>query len=163
MQLIVDTSGLDALILRFMDARAALPGLMQQAAHDAGDMLKDELAAAAPVGKSEGPPPPGDASGRLADSFYVMDDSAGVESTVSVRTLQPLKLQYVTQGTGIYAGKGRIYPTTKKALYWPGASNPYRSVAGQEPNDFVTPVLDGFQPEEALQIVIDELAAIIEG
>ena len=160
MRIFVDAQGLDAMIMRLSAASAAVPGLMQQAVRDAGQMVVDDLSAAAPVGASEGMPPPGDGPGHLNESFYAQDEG---ETTVSVRTRQPLKLQYVTQGTGIYAGKGRIRPRTAKALMWPGAAHPYRSVAGEPPNDFVSPVIDGFDGQEALLPIVDELIAIIEG
>lgn len=50
--------------------------------------------------------------------------------------------EYVQRGTGIFGPFGkRIFPTTKRALFWPGAEHPYRSVKGQEPNPFVTRAL----------------------
>jgi hypothetical protein len=159
----LDMSGLDAFKERLALARAQLPDLMQKAVHDAGEWVAEELSNAAPVGASEGPPPSGDAPGRLSESFYVQDE--GPES-ITVRTKQPQKLEYVTQGTGIY-GKYHtpIVPTTKKALFWPGAAHPVRSVAGQEANDFVTPIVTEEAPtaEEVLGMVVDELIGILEG
>lgn len=158
MQLIADTSGLDALIMRFEDARATLPGLLQEAVQEAGHLLAEDLGAAAPVGPIEGPaggtPPPGDGEGKLRDSFYVQDES---ETSVSVRTTQPQKLDYVVNG------RGEVLPVVKKALMWPGLPHPVKRAGPSQANDFVTPVLDSFDVAEALQPVVDEIAVIIEG
>lgn len=154
MLLIVDTTGLGALTMRFQDARAELPGLMQQAAQEAGQVLVDDLSASAPVGANEGPPPPGDGPGRLAESFFVRDES---ETSVAVCTTQPLKLQYVRYG------RGEVLPVRKRALMWPGLDHPVRRAGPSQPNDFLTPVIQDFNLEEALQPVVDKLAVIIEG
>lgn len=167
MRLIFDTSGLDRKREQLAQARSALPELLRQAAHDAGDWIKQNLADEAPVGQQEGPPPEGDALGRLSESFYVQDEGSAFEpgAAISVRTTQPQKLEYVTKGTGIYGPRGqRIYPVTKKALYWPGADHPVRSVAGQRPNDFVSAALsDQPQAEDVLDSVVEQLRVILEG
>lgn len=118
-----------------------LPLVLEQAA--AG--CAAALSAAAPVGKAENasPPPPGDADGPLSASFVptveMFDAAAG---RAVVYTTQPTKLSFVTEGTGIYGPAGApIRPTTKKALFWPDAPHPMRQVAGQRPNDFVSPVV----------------------
>jgi hypothetical protein len=162
----LDMSGLDAFRARLAYARAQLPDLMDKAVHDAGQFVAQNLQDAAPVGTSEGPPPSGDAPGHLASSFYTQSESSQFASgaAVTVRTNQPQKLEWVRYGTGIYAGKGRIYPTNKRALFWPGADHPYRSVAGQRANDFVTPALEEApNADEVLGVVVDELIGILEG
>lgn len=121
--------------------RSELPGVVRASLDEAGLAMVQDLASAAPRGTSGGgSAPEGDASGPLAESFTESVDS----STLTVKTTQPTKLGYVTEGTGIYGPIGeRIYPTVKKALFWPGAEHPVKSVAGQEANDFVSPVTDG--------------------
>lgn len=162
MQLIADASGIESLRERIAMAREALPTLLQRAALQAGTSMKDGLSNAAPKGKGTGVPPAGDASGPLSESFFVQFES---ESSISVRTTQSTKLEYVTKGTGVYGPRGaRIVPVTKKALYWDGANQPYRSVAGQKPNDFVAPVLATAPAADAfLQVVVDELTTTLEG
>jgi len=120
--------------------RSSLPGVVRDALDAAGIAMVQDLASAAPRGTSGGgSAPEGDASGPLAESFTESVDG----STLTVKTTQPTKLGYVTQGTGIHGPYGeRIYPTVKKALYWPGAEHPVRSVAGQEANDFVSPITE---------------------
>ena len=45
---------------------------------------------------------------------------------------------YVHQGTGLYGPrKKKIGPINKKALYWPGAAHPVRSIRGMKPNPFL--------------------------
>ncbi len=47
--------------------------------------------------------------------------------------------EYVHEGTGIFGPrKRRIVPTSKKALFWPGAKHPVRSVAGMRPRPFMS-------------------------
>lgn len=50
---------------------------------------------------------------------------------------------YVHEGTGIYGPFGTpIVPKTKKALYWPGARHPVRSVKGMRPRPFLKEAFD---------------------
>jgi len=132
--------------------RSELPNVVRGALEEAGRVMVQDLASAAPRGTSGGGSAlEGDASGPLAESFTESVDG----STLTVKTTQPTKLGYVTQGTGIYGPIGeRIYPTIKKALYWPGADHPVRSVAGMEANDFVSPVTDG--ADEDINALVSE-------
>ncbi len=120
--------------------RSALPGIVKDALDEAGNAMVQDLASSAPRGQgSAGPPPEGDASGPLAESFKAVVDDA----TLTVKTTQPTKLKFVTEGTGLYGPlHQRIYPRTKKALYWEGAEHPVKSVSGMEANDFVSPITD---------------------
>jgi hypothetical protein len=153
------------LIARVQKARAELPRITTEAAQRAGDTLTQQLSSAAPRGKNPGPPPPGDAPGPLSKSFSALAEWKGPGATLELRTNQPLKLQYVTQGTGIYVGKGVIKPLVKKALFWPGAAHPYRSVKGIKGKDFVKPVtskgLDAVKAE--MQKATQEIQAILGG
>ena len=162
----LNRSGLDAFLARIDEARALLPQLVQDAVQAAGETLVAELSSASPRGKSEGPPPEGDGDGPLADSFFVQaEEPPPGGAAISVRTTQPTKLGYVRYGTGVYGPRGeRIRPTTKKALFWPGADHPVPSVAGMRPNDFVQPALDNApNAEETLGVVFGEIVVILEG
>lgn len=165
MQITSDTSGLRDLIARVQEARSILPQLLVDAAQSAGDAVVDELSAAAPKGQGGGTPLPGDASGPLFESFHATAENQGNVGVATVSTTQPLKLQYVTEGTGIYVGKGRIVPLTKKALMWEGAPHPMKSVAGQRANDFVSPVLADAVETVAgeVQTAVEELVGILGG
>lgn len=138
--------------------RSELPGLIRATLSDAGSAVVQDLASAAPRGQGGGgTPPEGDTSGPLAESFSaVVEDSEG-EAVLTIKTTQPTKLMYVTEGTGIYGPYGeRIYPKVKKALYWEGADHPVASVAGQEANDFVSPITD-----EADEEITDQVSEAI--
>lgn len=169
MNITAASTGLQLLRERLAEARAQLPSLLQQAVQEAGKKVSQNLSKAAPVGASGGggTPPEGDSSGPLSASFFIQEESApsSTGAAISVRTHQPTKLGYVRHGTGIYGSTGqRIRPKVKQALSWEGARHPVRSVAGQKPNDFVTPVLDAApSAQEGLQPVIDLLSALWEG
>lgn len=136
-----NTSGIDALRKRIEKAHNAVQPLLEKAAKESGETVSTMLSGKAPHGNSGGLPPPGDGPGPLARSFHVIEKHQSDVAAIEVQTTQPLKLRYVTKGTGVHVGKGRIYPTTKRALYWKGAAHPVRSVAGQRANNFVSPVL----------------------
>ncbi len=87
----------------------------------------------------------GRTGGHLADSY-----SSTVDGNVLIGlTDQAMKLNWVRYGT-MYADP--IRPRRAKALWWPEAAHPYAWVHGQEPSDFVSPVLD-----ELEQFVQDQL------
>jgi hypothetical protein len=160
MDIIVDTSGLELLRERIAEARAALPDLLQQVVYGAGTWVAEELSAAAPVGKDGGPPPPGDAPGRLNESFYVQAEASKFAdgAAISVRTRQPQKLSYVVNG------RGEVLPVRKQALYWPSLAHPVRRAQPSQPNDFVTPALaNAPDAQEVLTPVVDELILILGG
>lgn len=119
-----------------------LTSTIQKSLLDGGTQVAQNLATASPKGKSgSGETIPGDTPGPLSASFLAKAKQSSMASVVIVSN-QPTKLKFVTGGTGIYGPTGRrIVPTTAKALFWPGAQHPVRSVAGQKPNDFVSPVI----------------------
>lgn len=144
--------------------RMMLPALMEDTAKMIGEDAVQIMSDAAPYG-SEGTAPAGDVPGHLADSFTADTTSSGESFTVTLQTNQPTKLSYVTQGTGIYGPRGqRIVPTTARALNWPSAPHPVRSVAGQQPNDFVTPAIDEISAnvDGLMNGLVDELTAAVE-
>lgn len=78
--------------------------------------------------------------GHLIDSYTVDPvQQSGPSAYTFVRTSEPIKFSYVTQGT---EDKAPIVPITAKALWWPDAVHPYASVSGQAANDFVSPLVD---------------------
>jgi hypothetical protein len=143
-------TGITALRARIATATAMLPFIVRTHALAGVEQLKEEIAMAAPVGRGPGgdagdsAPPPGDAEGKLFESFRAeIFGAEGITTTTRLTTVQPLKLLWVRFGTGIYGPSGmRIYPRFAQALYWPGAPHPYSSIAGMRPYDFVTPILD---------------------
>jgi len=60
--------------------------------------------------------------------------------------------EFVHRGTGLFGPfKQRIFPTTKKALFWPGASHPVKSVKGQKPNPFFARALKQIKPQRVFE------------
>jgi HK97 gp10 family phage protein len=59
---------------------------------------------------------------------------------------------YVHQGTGLWGPfRQLIRPKTKKALFWPGALHPVRSVKGQRPNPFFEKALAQVRSQEVFE------------
>jgi HK97 gp10 family phage protein len=59
---------------------------------------------------------------------------------------------YVHEGTGLFGPFGKkIFPTIKKALFWPGAAHPVKSVKGQKPNPFFTRALQKTRPQQIFE------------
>lgn len=143
---------------RLASARALLVSQIPATLTSLGDNCAQALGEAAPKGtEGGGTNPPGDAAGPLASSFVSTVETGDGSGTVIVRTTQPTKLGYVVNGTGIYGPQGTpIRPRYKKALYWPKAPHPMRQVRGQQPNDFVSPVIEEYQAEANDRM--DELA-----
>ncbi len=151
---LTQSSGASLLHLRLTIARSQLPMALTEAVRHGGNTVRAALSAAAPVGAGAGTAPAGDASGALSDSFQAQFTAGVTEASSTVRTTQPTKLRYVREGTGIYGPRGApIRPTRARALFWPGAEHPVRSVRGMPPNDFVTPALAEAVPQvmEALR------------
>ncbi len=82
-------------------------------------------------------------SGDLRSSLTVQE----TRDEVVVGTALDYAL-YVHQGTGLYGPhQQRITPVRKKALAWPGAPHPVKSVAGQHPQPFLETALEKVRAE----------------
>lgn len=138
----IQTPQLDTLRAQVQDARNTWAQKVQRALDEQAEKGVYALKTKAPQGKGDvGNAVPGDAPGSLALSF-TQEPFTGNPGTI-IRTSQGNKLRFIRFGTGLYGPLGhRIVPTHAKALYWQGAAHPYRSIAGQKPNDFVTPVVE---------------------
>lgn len=155
-----DTSGIMAWRQRLAQTRAQVGPLLVRATREAGEWVTQNLSDAAPKSKAQNATPPdGDAPGRLAESFYVREEGATERSAaVSVKTTQPTKLKFVVEG------RGEVRPVNKKALYWQGLPHPVKRAGPMAANDFVSPVLaEAPTAEEALGVVVEQLAEILEG
>jgi len=61
------------------------------------------------------------------------------DATIGIVKFTAKYAGYVHEGTGLYGPrKTKIVPKNKKALFWPGASHPVRSIRGMKPNPFLT-------------------------
>jgi len=60
--------------------------------------------------------------------------------------------EFVHRGTGLFGPFAqRIFPKTKKALFWPGASHPVKSIKGQKANPFFTRALQKTKPQQIFE------------
>lgn len=60
--------------------------------------------------------------------------------------------EFVHRGTGLFGPfKHKIFPLTKKALFWPGATHPFKSVKGQKANPFFTRALQKVRPQQVFE------------
>ena len=71
-------------------------------------------------------------SGQLRSSFTHQISADGKEGKVGTNKIYGPFVEY---GTGIYAGRGRIYPKSKRALAWNGTVR--KSIAGMKGRFFV--------------------------
>lgn len=134
MKFTLDVSGLRALQARIQFAiednvtYTLMEGL-QNASDDAVKRLQEESPYDASPNNGV---IPGE-EGHLSDSFHANEVQDNGDDVVSntVITQEPIKFQYVTQGTA-----SPIQPKEKKALWWPDAGVPRRSVRGQQANPF---------------------------
>ena len=82
--------------------------------------------------------------------------SVSADGRKGVVTSQAPYSEYVHEGTGIYGPfktPFRIFAKNKKALFWPGAAHPWRSVPhkGQKPNPFFTRALQKIKPQRVFE------------
>src|SRR2546430_17482815 len=103
-----NTSGLDALQARLTRARSAFPGIIHDAAQNAGDAMAKALADKAPHGTHGATPPEGDATGSLAGAVKTKVEQYGGGAKVEVFTEQPTKLKYIREGTRLYGPEKQL-------------------------------------------------------
>lgn len=78
-----------------------------------------------------------------SETAFMKDDFTGVLRATADYA------KYVHEGTGIYGPHHKkIVPVNKKALSWPGAAHPVRSVRGMKPNPFFTRARKRFKPAD---------------
>jgi hypothetical protein len=152
-----NSAGLDALIAKAKQAQSELPRATRDAAQRIGDTVAKQLSDVAPKGKNGGPPPPGDAQGKLSNSFSAKAEQRDVGARMTLSTSQPLKLKIITGGRKV------VVPTTKKALFWPGLSHPVKRSNAVKANDFVSPVMSRRNDvvKAEMQKAIQELKGIL--
>ncbi|GAC1589092.1 MAG: hypothetical protein NVS4B1_33440 [Ktedonobacteraceae bacterium] len=137
----ITMSGLTAMQSRFSIGRDGLGVLMRDGTAAIELEAVNGLHAACPVdNEADNGVIPGE-EGHLDESFVGDPVMASVAAShAEVRTQEPIKFQYVTQGTA-----SPILPTVKKAMWWPGAAHPMYSVAGQAADPFQTAVAQDIQ------------------
>jgi hypothetical protein len=124
--------------------------------NEIANVAVEDLSVNAPYDEEENNETPPGEEGHLNESFYAVEaiTSLGGIGSTEVKTHEPVKLEYVTEGTST-----PITPTTKQALWWPALDHPVALVAGQEPNPFVEETynelltkVDGIVQEIFLQV-----------
>lgn len=95
-------------------------------------------------------------TGRLARSINTRFTSTGTSETASVGTNVSYARIWEVTGSKAFM----IYPKNKKALFWPGARHPVKSVMhpAQAPRPFLKPALNEMRPR-----IHDQLAAAMRG
>jgi hypothetical protein len=156
----VNSDGLLALKARIQTVIDFMPTFCEEAVQLVADEAVLEISVVCPYdGELDNGQIPGE-EGHLNMSFYAESQQSGIISEMTVKTLEPIKLSYVTGGTN-----SPILPLSAKALWWPGLAHPVSSVSGQQANDFVTPVRDAIASEvpDIVQPVIDEIMQALNG
>lgn len=142
-------------LLRLNAFKAVFPGMAAKRAAQIADRVAHELGDAAPHGVR---------APHLSDSFEGRSSGSGRDLRATVVCTMGTRLKYVVEGTGIYGEHAhRIVPVRAKALYWPLAAHPYASVAGQKPNDFVTPVLNQQRSPVEIELLREDAAKLLVG
>lgn len=138
----IDTSALDTWIARIEAAIEAAPEACAKMANEGGELMTLALGVNAPF---DGAPNNGvipNEAGHLNESFGYNEAAPGLSCTAEVYTGEPIKYQYVTQGTDT-----PILPVIKRALWWPDAEHPVASVRGQAANPFQEKAKGEFESE----------------
>jgi hypothetical protein len=150
----LDTSGLQALIQRLKQAQQTLPAVVFAGVQ----LVADETLAALVEATPYDPAPdngviPGEEA-HLRDSYQLTPvELQAVQAECDLRTTEPIKFGYVTQGTLDVAP---IYPVVKRGLWWPQLRHPVPQVAGQAPHPFQAPL-----PQEISDRMEDILAPVL--
>lgn len=83
---------------------------------------------------------------NLANSGSSDVNAEGTRATI---TFSAPYAEFVHEGTGLYGPhKKMIVPTTKKALFWPGARHPIGAVKGMVGQPFLTDAAEATDPNK---------------
>jgi HK97 gp10 family phage protein len=86
---------------------------------------------------------------NLVNSITSSVSSDGLKGDVTVGAKYA---EYVHRGTGLFGPfKQKIFPTTKKALFWPGAAHPVKWIKGMRPNPFFDRALKQIKPQRVFE------------
>lgn len=144
----IDISAIQAWRQRIVDAIDNAGEFCAQATNDVALALVEELEHDAPFDPAENNGViPGEEE-HLNVSFGMNEAPAALSTISGVWTNEPIKFQYVTQGT-----VGPIVPVQKQALWWPGAEHPVAWVSGQQANPF---------QQRSASTIENEMATIVD-
>ena len=86
---------------------------------------------------------------NLINSITSSVSSDGLKGDVTVGAKYA---EFVHRGTGLFGPfKQKIFPKTKKALFWPGAAHPVKWVRGMRPNPFFDRALKQIKPQRVFE------------
>jgi hypothetical protein len=143
----IDTTAIQAWKQRIIEARDSAAEFCARATDEVANTLVEELQHDAPFdGEENNGVIPGE-EGHLNESFGMNNADVSENATAEVWTNEPIKFQYVIQGTA-----SPILPVEKQALWWPGAEHPVAWVSGQSANPF---------HEKSAGTIRDELGTIV--
>jgi hypothetical protein len=152
---------MDGLIERLQATRDAIPEIMSEAVKEIESLAVIALEDACPVDDDENNGTLSGEEGHLVHSFVALDpEASGAKVTGEVATLEPVKFQYVTQGT-----IGPIFPAEKHALWWPGLAHPVAWVNGQDANPFDQEAKGEFESliPDVMQEAVAKIAEKLKG
>lgn len=141
---------IDSIIQNIEDAIALFDGATIDACTEIADKAVEIIAKNAPYDEEPNNDVIPGEEGHLNESFYALEgiSTGNGEAEAAVKTMEPIKLQYVTEGTDT-----PITPIIKQAMWWPTAEHPVALVSGQEPNPFV---------DESIPEIEAEVVPIVE-
>lgn len=142
----VDNSGLSDFIAKLEAVQNAVPEAVDEALDQLAEEVIEMLSEAAPFDPAENNGVIPGEEGHLAESFFA---DAADNGKVEVKTTEPIKFSYVTEGTD-----SPILPKTMQAMWWPNAPHPMAQVSGQEANPFHKALLPDI--EERGELIIQE-------
>lgn len=158
----VNTSGLNHLRARIEAGRRLLPDIMELGINTAAEATVQELHEKCPVDDElDNGVIPGEEE-HLNESFLATPaQSDGEHSIAQVKTEEPIKFSYVTQGT---IDLSPILPVVARGLWWPALRHPVAFVMGQNANPFQEPIKDIVEENgpEYFAEALAELAAVME-
>ena len=92
---------------------------------------------------------------NLINSITSSVSSDGLKGEVRSRAFSKEGKEYsefVHRGTGLFGPfKQKIFPKTKKALFWPGAAHPVKWIKGMRPNPFFDRALKQIKPQRVFE------------
>jgi hypothetical protein len=147
-------------IAKLEEAKIAFAEKTVEACDAVANMAVETISKKAPFDEEENNDVIPGEEGHLNESFYAIQAIAtgDGQATTSVNTNEPIKFEYVTEGT---MDKSPIRPVVKKALFWPALEHPVASVKGQEPDEFFNEAYDEIV-NEAGSVVDETFAPVID-
>lgn len=89
---------------------------------------------------------------KTSSLMHSITSTVSPDGTKGIIAATARHAEFVHRGTGLFGPFAqRIFPTAKKALFWPGATHPVKSIKGQRPNPFFTRALQKTKIQKAFE------------